>query len=92
MERFDYDPDKSRLNEERHGIDFVDAQTLWDSTHIVIPAKNIKGENRSAVVGKAQGKYYVAIFTMRNEVIRIISCHRADKRWINIYEEYAQKD
>ena len=63
MEHFEFDPAKSRLNEERHGVDLEWAQGLWDVTHVIIPAKNVIGEG-----------------------IRLISCHRADRRLERIYE------
>lgn len=91
MAGFEYDPNKSRENERRHGINFVQAQELWDSTHIIIPAKNVSWENRYAIVGKIKGKIYIAIFTQREEAKRVISCHRADKRWEKIYEKYIQE-
>jgi len=39
--RFEFDSKKSRLNWERHGIDFEDAQALWAEFHIVLPAKSV---------------------------------------------------
>lgn len=41
---FEYDSKKSEANFERHGIDFIDAQELWATTHVVIPAKDVAGE------------------------------------------------
>ena len=29
MAAFEYDEDKSRANKEKHGIDFLEAQSLW---------------------------------------------------------------
>ncbi|RKY52702.1 MAG: BrnT family toxin, partial [Candidatus Neomarinimicrobiota bacterium] len=28
--KFEYDIDKSRINKEKHGIDFIEAQSLWE--------------------------------------------------------------
>ncbi len=90
---FEYDSKKSEANFERHGIDFIDAQELWATTHVVIPAKDVAGESRYAILGKMMGKVYVAIFTKRREAIRLISCHRADGRWEKIHERHVtQKD
>ena len=88
---FDFDPAKSRRNFENHGIDFEEAQRLWDGNHVVIPAKNVQGEGRFAILGKIESKVYVGIFTVRDDVTRIISCHRADKKWEGIYYEHLQK-
>lgn len=94
MERFEFDPRKGKLNEERHGVDLIWAQGLWDESHIIIPAKNVAGESRYLILAKMEGKCYAAIFTMRGEAIRLISCHRADRRLEKVYESYVrgQKD
>ena len=91
MALFEYDLNKSRTNKRHNGIDFEEAQELWNNTHVIIPAKNVIGENRSAILGKIKGKHYMAIFTERNESVRIISCHRADRRWQKIYEKYVKE-
>jgi len=75
MPRFEYDSNKSKSNKQRHGIDFKEAQELWINTHVIIPAKNVIGENRLAILGKIKGKHYMAIFTERDESVRIISWH-----------------
>ena len=37
---FEFDERKSQANKAKHGIDFVDAQVLWDDPHrIEIPAR-----------------------------------------------------
>lgn len=88
--KFEFNPDKDASNKERHGISLEEASALWEGTHLIIPAKNVS-EPRFAVLGKWHGKLYVAIFTRREENIRIISCHRADKRWERIFYEQTKK-
>jgi len=40
MLKFEYNPNKSQLNQEKHGIDFIEAQKLWqDEDLLQIPAK-----------------------------------------------------
>lgn len=87
---FEFDLNKDVSNKERHGISLKEAVFLWKGTHVIIPAKNVS-EPRFAVLGKWSGKLYVAIFTQRGENIRIISCHRADKKWERIYYEYTKE-
>ena len=49
---FEYDPHKSDLNRVNHGIDFDDAQALWDDeAFLQIPARNLD-EPRFLVIGK----------------------------------------
>ena len=49
---FEFDLNKSASNKEKHGIDFRDAQLLWqDPDRIVIPASNLD-EPRFLIIGK----------------------------------------
>ncbi|MEK7234051.1 MAG: BrnT family toxin [Elusimicrobiota bacterium] len=52
----------------------------------MIPAKNVIGESRFLIIAKIAGKCFAAVFTRRGEGIRLISCHRADRRLERIYE------
>jgi uncharacterized DUF497 family protein len=93
MERqFEYDPEKSRSNEERHGVNFVEAQELWKVAHVVIAAKVVAEEVRKVILGEIGGKIYAAVFTMRDQNIRLISCHRADERWERVYEQDIEEE
>lgn len=78
--RFEFDSEKNRRNLALHGIDFEEAQKLWLGTHIIIPAKDVRGEKRYAILGKIRARVFVAIYAERGERVRIISCHRADKK------------
>lgn len=88
--RFEFDLKKSRLNWERHGIDFEDAQALWEEFHVIISAKTVAEEVRHTLVAMMDGDCWAAVFTMRGEVVRLISCHRADGRLERIYEDQNQ--
>jgi uncharacterized protein len=84
--KFAFDTEKSDSNKQKHGIDFKEAQALWnDPDLIIIPAKTID-EPRFLVIGKIDGRYWSGIITYRNEHIRIISVRRARKEEIEIYE------
>ena len=38
---FEFDPIKSDLNKEKHGIDFIEAQTLWNDPDLIeIPVRD----------------------------------------------------
>ena len=83
---FNIDPHKSSVNLEKHGIDFVEAQALWDDEeYIEIPAKTTD-ESRFLVVGKIKGKYWSAVITYRDQSIRIISVRRSRDEEIDLYE------
>ncbi len=83
---FEYDPSKSNSNKKKHGIDFYEAQALWnDSDFIEIPLKTID-EPRFLVIGRISEKHWSAIITYRSENIRIISVRRSRKEEVDIYE------
>lgn len=86
MSEFIYDETKSSKNKNKHGIDFIEAQLLWeDIDRIVIPAR-VMDELRFLIIGKIENKYWSAIFTIRDHKIRIISVRRSRKEEIKIYE------
>lgn len=83
---FEFDRNKSTANKNKHGINFVEAQKLWDDTNrIEIPAKFLD-EPRYILIGKIKNKYWTAVFTYRNNKIRLISVRRARKNEEEIYE------
>ena len=83
---FEFDADKSRANEKKHGIDFVEAQALWDDPDLIeIPAK-VTDEPRFLVIGVISRKHWSGVITYRGEKIRIISVRRSRKEEVEIYE------
>ncbi len=89
--QYEYDPNKSASNKEKHGIDFDEAQTLWrDRFALAIPAK-FQGEERFGLIGKIAGTMWTAIFTMRGEITRLISCRPSRKSEVAFYEKTKQK-
>ncbi len=83
---FAFDSAKSNSNKKKHGIDFYEAQALWnDSDFIEIPLKTID-ESRFLVIGRILEKHWSAIITYRSENIRIISVRRSRKEEVEIYE------
>ena len=83
---FEYDPEKSRINREKHGVDFEESQRLWDDEDgLVIPAQS-DTEERWALLAIHRDNVWVAFCTMRNESIRIISVKRARKNEEELYD------
>jgi uncharacterized protein len=82
----EFDPVKSASNLGKHGVDFVQAQELWqDPMRIEVPART-SGEPRWLVIGRMGGKHWSAVVTYRGDRIRIISVRRARDEEIGIYE------
>ena len=74
---FEYDPEKSKTNRSKHGIDFNRAQFLWsDEKRVVVPARSTT-EPREAIIAELDGTLWTAIYTQRGDVIRIISVRKS---------------
>jgi len=84
--QFEFDENKSRTNKQKHGIDFIKAQKLWDDPdRVEIPTKHLD-EARYVLIGKINDEYWSAIFTYRNKNIRLISVRTSRKNEKEIYE------
>jgi len=86
---FEYDQEKSEANKAKHGIDFDEAQSLWqDPALIEIPARAMD-EPRWLAIAKWSGHHWSAIFTRRSARIRLISVRRARDEEVKVYESAA---
>jgi len=86
MFTFEFDESKSQANLSKHGIDFVDAQALWNDPRLLeIPAKT-EDDPRSLVVGLINGKHWSAVLTYRGANIRLISVRRSRTEEVAHYE------
>jgi len=83
---FGFDPKKSDSNKNKHGIDFIEAQELWNDLDLLEISAKTTGEMRSLVIGKIDEKHWTGIITYRNDKIRIISVRRARNEEIEFYE------
>jgi uncharacterized protein len=83
---FEFDPAKSQANKAKHGIDFAEAQALWDDPNLLeVPART-SDEPRFLIVGRLADKHWSAVVTYRADRIRIISVRRAREEEIAAYE------
>ena len=84
--KFQYDRRKSASNLRKHGIDFEQAQLLWDDPNLVELVARSDDGPRSIVIARFNGQYWSAVFTYRDEEIRLISVRRSRKAEVEIYE------
>ncbi|MDP3263969.1 MAG: BrnT family toxin [Tabrizicola sp.] len=83
---FEFDPAKSAANKSKHGIDFVEAQALWQDDGLADAPVVSDGEPRFLVIGRIDGKHWTAVCTLRGGVVRIISVRRARKTEVMFYD------
>ena len=88
--RFEWDPPKAESNLKKHGVNFVEASTVFAD-----PLAGIKDdpdhsetEERNIIVGMSKKfRILVVVFTAWNDSIRIISSRLATKNERKQYEE-----
>jgi uncharacterized DUF497 family protein len=82
---FEFDKGKSESNKRKHGIDFETARKLWkDSNRVEIPPKWVD-EPRILLIARIEKETWAAIFTLRNDMIRIISVRKARDNEKEVY-------
>lgn len=84
---FEFDPAKSAANKAKHGIDFEEAQALWDDGDMVMLPSRHPQEARFLAIGELGAKVWTAIVTLRGDSIRLISARRARQEETHVYEE-----
>ena len=84
--QYEYDPEKSLHNKTKHGIDFEETQALWRDEHCLSIPAYFRGEDRFAMIGRIDAIMWTAIYTMREESIRLISCRRSRKEEADLYD------
>lgn len=81
--QFEWDDDKARNNEQKHGITFNEASTVFDDPLAVIfdDAEHSDEEPREIIVGYSNhSRLLIVSFTQREPAVRIISARRATPR------------
>jgi uncharacterized protein len=76
---FEFDPEKARLNQRKHGVSFAHAeQALRDDMAVTVEDPDAVGEQRFVTMGMdSLGRVLVIIHTQRGERTRVISARKA---------------
>lgn len=83
---FEFDTAKSQLNKIKLGVDFNEAQLIWEGAFVEFAAISTY-ENRYAAIGSINGILHTCVFTLRGSSIRIISCRRSRIKEKALYEK-----
>lgn len=83
---FEFDPEKSRANKAKHGIDFDEAQMLWQDERFIEAPARTDDEPRFLVIGMIGPRHWSAICVRRGDNVRIISVRRSRMQEIEHYE------
>ena len=83
---YEWDEEKRRANQEKHGVDFSRIEGFDWATSTV--RQDIRHEEqRFIAMGRVGTRLHVVVFTRRGGDIRIISFRRANSREIRDYEQ-----
>lgn len=87
---FEWNPDKAKINLEKHGVSFQEASTVFnDPLSVTFPDPDHSiGENRYVIIGISRfGQLLVVSHTDRGEKVRIISARKTTRQERRFYEE-----
>jgi uncharacterized DUF497 family protein len=85
---YEWDAAKAEANLAKHRIRFERAHDFdWDSAIERVDDREEYGEARMVALGFIGRRLHVLIYTARQDVIRVISLRRANKREVQAYYE-----
>jgi len=87
---FEWDDDKAASNEQKHGVTFLEAQTVFADPLALTgyDPDHSDGEDRFITMGSSlEGRLLVISHTDRDNRVRIISAREASRRERRDYED-----
>jgi len=93
---FEWDPDKNKSNMKKHGVDFEDAESVFQDEMALelFDDEHSKDEDRYIIIGiSSKTRELMVCHCYRNsgDIIRIISARRATRNEIALYERSYSK-
>lgn len=78
--QFEWDDAKAQSNLAKHGVLFAYAARVFLDPDVVDfdASKPVDGEVRRKAVGVIEGRLFVVVYTVRDEVVRVISARRCN--------------
>ena len=89
---FEWDENKNKLNQQKHGISFGEAKTVFydDNARLIYDPHHSKAEDRFVLLGLSSSLrilIVIHVYRKNDEIIRIISARKATKSEIKQYRE-----
>jgi len=88
--RFEWDNQKARSNEKKHGVSFLEGSSLFRDPLFVVfdDPDHSQTENRYIIIGhSSQNRLLIAGYLERAERVRLIWARKTSRRERRIYEE-----
>jgi uncharacterized DUF497 family protein len=88
--KIEFDTAKNEKNIRERGISFdLAANFDLETAKIWVDTRKDYGEERYIALGTIGERLFSMVFTVRGDVLRIISLRKANKREVNSYEKQA---
>ena len=88
--QIEFDSTKDALNFGKHGVSLALASELdWEASLVWVDVRVEYGELRMIALAPATGILYYVAFVDRDEMRRIISLRRANRREVKHYEKHS---
>jgi uncharacterized protein len=76
---FEWDDAKERANRKKHRIDFQTASEVFLDPYVIeVEDRDVDREQRFNAIGVVGSRLLVVTYTVRKDIIRIISARRAE--------------
>ncbi len=88
--KIEFDPGKDIANQRKHGLSLMEAEHMNLDTALYAPDHRFNyGENRTRALGLISGRLHMLVFTMRGDMLRVISLRKANLKEAKRYDEEA---
>jgi uncharacterized protein len=75
---FEWDPEKAASNFRKHRVRFAEATKIFKDDHLLTMLDEISDEERYIAIGfGSRGRILFAVYTVRDETVRLISARKA---------------
>jgi len=83
---YEWDDHKAACNRRNHGVDFTSIIDFdWEAAMVIEDQRKDYGERRFIAYGPIGNRLHCVVFTLRDDVIRIISLRKANCREVARY-------
>ncbi|NLZ66850.1 MAG: BrnT family toxin [Clostridiaceae bacterium] len=95
MIRFEWDEDKNKLNQRKHGLSFEEASTVFADPGAILfddPDHSLE-EERFLIIGLSENERFCVVshcYRDKNSVIRLISARKATKNERTTYLKWQE--
>jgi uncharacterized DUF497 family protein len=87
---YEWDKNKAKLNDEKHGVSFDEAATVFDDPFFLVfpdPMHSVD-EIRYLIMGESSAlRMLLVVYTERQDEVRIISAREAIAKEVKLYEK-----